>query len=106
MLVFMFSLTGIPPTGGFTGKFYLFQAALAAGYTGAVIVAVLLSAVSAFFYLRIVRLMYMSASEGRASLNSPSPGLALVLAIAVAGTLLLGMAPGPLFDWALKAMLL
>ena len=50
--------------------------------------------------------MYMSASEGRASLNSPSPGLALVLAIAVAGTLLLGMAPGPLFDWALKAMLL
>ena len=72
MLVFMFSLTGIPPTGGFTGKFYLFQAALAAGYTGAVIVAVLLSAVSAFFYLRIVRLMYMSASESRASLNNPT----------------------------------
>ena len=59
MLVFMFSLTGIPPTAGFVGKFYLISAALDAGYTWLVIVAVLFSAVSAYFYLRIVMYMYM-----------------------------------------------
>lgn len=105
MLIFMFSLTGIPPTGGFAGKFYLFQAALAAGYTAAVVAAVVLSAVSAFFYLRVIRLMYMSAQEDRAALDPPSPGLLTVLGLAVAATLVLGLMPGPLFDWAQRAML-
>ena len=72
MLIFMFSLTGIPPTGGFTGKFYLFQSALAAGYTAAVIAAVLLSAVSAFFYLRIIRLMYMSSPDAQPAPQEPA----------------------------------
>ncbi|NPA95055.1 MAG: NADH-quinone oxidoreductase subunit N, partial [Thermodesulfobacteria bacterium] len=53
MLVFMFSLTGIPPTAGFIGKFNLFLAALHAGYTWIVIFAVLFSAISAYFYLRV-----------------------------------------------------
>lgn len=105
MLIFMFSLTGIPPTGGFAGKFYLFQSALAAGYTVPVIMAVLLSAVSAFFYLRIIRLMYMGAPEGQATINSPTVGILVVLGVAVAGTILLGVAPGALFDWAQRAML-
>ena len=100
MLVFMFSLTGIPPTGGFAGKFYLFQSALAAGYTGTVIIAVLLSAVSAFFYLRIVRLMYMSPADGEVALAQPATAMVVALVISVAGTLLLGVAPGLLFDWA------
>ena len=106
MLIFMFSLTGIPPTGGFTGKFYLFQSALAAGYTAAVIAAVLLSAVSAFFYLRIIRLMYMSSPDAQPAITaSPAVGIMVVLGIAVAGTLFLGLAPGVLFDWAQRAML-
>ena len=105
MLIFMFSLTGIPPTGGFTGKFYLFQSALAAGYTAAVIAAVLLSAVSAFFYLRIIRLMYMSSPDDQPLIAAPAAGIMVVLGIAVAGTLFLGITPGVLFDWAQRAML-
>lgn len=105
MLIFMFSLTGIPPTGGFTGKFYLFQSALAAGYTAAVIAAVLLSAVSAFFYLRIIRLMYMSSPDDQPLIAAPAAGIMVVLGIAVAGTLFLGITPGMLFDWAQRAML-
>lgn len=105
MLIFMFSLTGIPPTGGFTGKFYLFQSALAAGYTAAVIAAVLLSAISAFFYLRVIRLMYMSSPDEQPALVRPAAGIMVVLGIAVAGTLFLGITPGVLFDWAQRAML-
>ena len=108
MLIFMFSLTGIPPTGGFTGKFALFQAALSAGYLHAVVIAVLLSAVSAFFYLRVVRLMYMEAPEadggaGQGDDAAPDAAFKVVLALTAAGTLLLGLLPGPLFDWARAA---
>lgn len=105
MLIFMFSLTGIPPTGGFTGKFYLFQSAVAAGYTAAVIAAVLLSAMSAFFYLRVIRLMYMSGPEQQPVITAPSVGMLVVLGIAVAGVLVTGVVPGALFDWAQRAML-
>ena len=105
MLVFMFSLTGIPPTGGFAGKFFLFKTALAAGHTAAVVLAVLLSAVSAFFYLRVVRLMYMSPADGEPPLAQPRDGVVAVLVIAALGTLLLGLAPGPLFDWAGRALI-
>jgi len=59
MLVFMFSLAGIPPTAGFIGKFYIFMAAINAGYTWLVVIAVIFSAISAYFYLRIIMNMYM-----------------------------------------------
>lgn len=59
MLIFMFSLTGIPPTAGFIGKFNIFLAAVNAGYSWLVVIAVMFSAVSAYYYLRIVRNMYM-----------------------------------------------
>jgi len=59
MLIFMFSLAGIPPTAGFIGKFYIFMAALNAGLLWLAIIGVLMSAVSAYFYLRIVKIMYM-----------------------------------------------
>ncbi len=95
MLIFMFSLTGIPPTAGFIGKVYLFIAAVDAGYTWLVIVAVVFSAVSAFFYLRIVMFMYMSeASEGEAvdELNT-APGINVALAISAIGVLAIGVLP-------------
>ncbi len=63
MLIFMFSLTGIPPTGGFIGKFYLFMSVINAGYTYLAVIAVIMSAVSAYFYLRVVMLMYMKEPE-------------------------------------------
>ena len=59
MLLFMISLAGIPPTAGFIGKFYLFMAAVNAGLTWLAVVGLIFAAVSAFYYLRIVMVMYM-----------------------------------------------
>jgi len=92
MLVFMFSLTGIPPTAGFMGKFYIFMSAINAGYAWLVIVAVIFSAISAYFYLRIVMYMYMKEPKETVQLST-SPGLGLALAITAAAVLLIGILP-------------
>jgi NADH-quinone oxidoreductase subunit N len=92
MLVFMFSLTGIPPMAGFMGKFYLFMSAINAGYTWLVIIAVLFSAISAYFYLRIVMLMYMKEPKEAVQLNA-SPGLGLALAMTATAVILIGVLP-------------
>jgi NADH-quinone oxidoreductase subunit N len=92
MLVFMFSLTGIPPTAGFIGKFNLFLAVVQAGYTWLVVVAVIFSAISAFYYLRVVMNMYMKAMSEEAAL-SPSPFLSLALGIAVFAVFAIGVLP-------------
>ena len=92
MLVFMFSLTGIPPTAGFMGKFYLFMSAVSAGYTWLAVTAVIFSAISAYFYLRIVMYMYMKEPKTAVQLSA-SPGIALALAITVIAVLLIGVFP-------------
>jgi NADH-quinone oxidoreductase subunit N len=104
MLIFMFSLTGIPPTAGFVGKFYLFMAAVNAGYTWLAIVAVIFSAISAFFYLRIVMYMYMKEPKVEVALStSASTGLAL--AVAVVAVLLIGVLPSGVIDMARAAVM-
>jgi len=102
MLVFMFSLTGIPPTAGFVGKFYLFKSALNAGYMWLVVIAVLMSAVSAYFYLRVVMYMYMKEPK-EAHLPMKSPALSAAMAIAVVMVLLIGILPSALLDIARNA---
>jgi NADH-quinone oxidoreductase subunit N len=104
MLVFFFSLIGIPPTAGFIGKFYLLKAAFSAGYILTVVGAVLFSAISAYFYLRVVRYMYMDEGEQGMVFNF-SPGMIAALAFCVLGVLGLGLFPGLLFDWAGSAAL-
>lgn len=104
MLVFMFSLTGIPPTAGFVGKFYLLMAAVHAGYTGVVIAAVIFSAISAFFYLRVVRYMYMEEAEQPLALAMPT-GLAAALALAVLGVIGLGIVPASVLGFASRALI-
>ena len=64
LTVFLVSLTGVPISGGFVGKFYLFSAAVSAGYAHLAIVGMLMSVVSAYYYLRVVVAMYMSEPEG------------------------------------------
>jgi NADH-quinone oxidoreductase subunit N len=103
MLVFLFSLTGIPPTGGFIGKFYLLKAAFAAGYTATVVGAVLFSAISAYFYLRVVRYMYMDEPQQTNTLQL-SPGMGAALGLCLLGVLGLGLFPGALLDWTLAAL--
>ncbi|MDI6729357.1 MAG: NADH-quinone oxidoreductase subunit N, partial [Thermodesulfovibrionales bacterium] len=78
MLIFMFSLTGIPPTAGFIGKFNLFMAAIKAGYAWLVVIAVIFSAISAYYYLRVVMNMYMKEMKQESAI-APSPSLGLAI---------------------------
>jgi NADH-quinone oxidoreductase subunit N len=103
MLVFLFSLTGIPPTGGFIGKFYLLNAAFAAGYPLTVVGAVLFSAISAFFYLRVIRYMYMSEPQQAGSLTL-TPGMVTALGFCLLGVLGIGLLPGTLLEWTVTAL--
>jgi NADH-quinone oxidoreductase subunit N len=96
MLVFLLSLAGIPPTAGFIGKYYLFTAAMKAGYAWLAVLAVLMSAVSLFYYFRIAAAMFFSEGEG-APLRSSYTLTTAVLICAVA-TLLVGVAPQPFVE--------
>jgi NADH-quinone oxidoreductase subunit N len=97
MLIFMFSLTGIPPTAGFIGKLYIFMAAINAGYTWLVVVAVIFSAISAYFYLRIVMYMYMKEPKVAVSLTT-SPGTDVALGITTIAVILIGVLPSFLLE--------
>ena len=98
MLVFMFSMAGIPPLAGFFTKFYLFNVAVQNGLIGLVVVAVLTSAVSAFYYLWVIRQMYFH--EGGAEAEAPAAATSTIVTIACAVTLV-GTFFGPqLLAWA------
>ncbi len=102
MLIFLFSLAGIPPLAGFMGKFYVFMALIHTGMIPLAIFGVLMSAVAAYFYIRIVMLMYMKEPEAEFELAC-SRGLYYVLGISTIGTLWLGIYPGFFLDLAMKA---
>ncbi|MSR23991.1 MAG: NADH-quinone oxidoreductase subunit N [Nitrospiraceae bacterium] len=107
MLAFMASLAGIPPTAGFIGKFYLFMAAVKADLAWLAVVGVLFAAVSAYYYLRVVMVMYMREPEaaGAEFRLVTSPVLAVALACAFAGVLVFGLYPNPLVSFATQAVL-
>jgi len=96
MFIFLLSLGGIPPTAGFLGKYFLFAAAVQAGFGWLAIIAVLMSAVSMFYYLRLVVAMYLR--EGRDADVAITAPLKLVAGIALAVTLIFGFLPAPLID--------
>ncbi|HET7451891.1 MAG TPA: NADH-quinone oxidoreductase subunit N [Thermoanaerobaculia bacterium] len=93
MLIFLLSLAGIPTTGGFIGKYYLFAVAVHAGYGGLAVLAVLASAVSLFYYFRIVMAMYLT--DGEAAPLKSSPGVAWSAAVCAVMTMVIGLAPQP-----------
>jgi len=97
MLIFMFSLTGIPPTAGFIAKFYIFMSAINAGYVYLAIIAVIFSVISAFFYLRVVMYMYMREPVKEVILSSP-PSMTIALAITSLMILVLGIFPSLLLN--------
>ncbi len=92
MLVFMFSLTGIPPTAGFIAKFNIFMAAINSGYTWVVVIAVFFSAVSAYYYMRIVMNMYMKPMEEVAKIY-PTLANSIALFISVIMIFVIGVMP-------------
>ena len=97
----LFALAGIPLTSGFTGKFAVFSAALADGMAPLVVVALVASAVAAFFYLRVVVLMYFSepAADGP-TVSVPGTFTTAAITLGVVVTLLLGVLPTFALDWA------
>jgi NADH-quinone oxidoreductase subunit N len=99
MLLFMLSLGGIPPTAGFMGKFWLFSAAIDAQYYWLAVIGVLNSAISFYYYARIVVFMYLK-KETIGSTPVTTPTLAVVLGVAVFATILLGVYPRLLFELA------
>jgi NADH-quinone oxidoreductase subunit N len=104
MSLFLLALAGIPLTAGFTAKFAVFRAAIEAGAWPLVVVALLASAVAAFFYLRVIVLMYFSppAAEGP-TVGVPGLPTTIVLAVTATATLALGIVPGSILDLAQRA---
>jgi len=99
MLLFMLSLGGIPPTAGFMGKLWIFSAAIESHYVWLAVIGVLNSAVSLYYYLRVVVFMFMK-TDGTGSEPVMTPALAATLTVAVIGTILIGVYPRPLFELA------
>jgi NADH-quinone oxidoreductase subunit N len=106
MLIFLFSLAGIPPTAGFAAKLSIFYAAIDGGYYTLVIIGVLNSAVAAYYYLRVVMIMYMREPEGALPEATTSPLLWAGIALALLGTILLGVLPGGILEAARSAAML
>ena len=92
LTVFLLSLTGIPPTAGFIAKIGVFSAAMEAGYWGLVLVGVIASVIAAYFYLRIVVLMFMRDPEGEAETDG-SPLPQIVVGAAAAAVVVFGLFP-------------
>lgn len=105
MLLFMLALTGIPPTGGFVGKFYLFAAAVKGGWTWVAVIGVLTSAISLYYYFRIVLNMYLRDSDQTTPVPLKSRALVGVIAFCALATLALGILPGPFIELAKRSML-
>ena len=100
MTIFLLSLGGFPPLAGFVGKWYVFSAAVKAGYTGLAIIGVLTSVISVFFYLRIVVMMYMTTSDTAARLPAIPRMAGLALVVSAILVFYLGILPARVLDWA------
>jgi NADH-quinone oxidoreductase subunit N len=103
MLLVMFSLAGVPPTVGFYAKFTVFEAAIDVGLVWFVVVGVLTSLIGAFYYLRVVKLMYFDAPQDNAPLPSTADVRALLTVNGLA-VLVLGFVPGGLMDLCQRAI--
>lgn len=103
MAIFMLSLIGLPPTIGLIGKLYLFRAVIAGGFTGLAIIGVLTSLVSAYYYLRVVVIMYMRDGE---PVTERETFLDLTTIVTAVATVVISLVPQFLFAWASSAVLM
>jgi len=103
LTIFLLSLIGIPITGGFFAKFYVFSAALRSNLVGLTIIGVINSAIGAYYYLRIIVMMYMREARTEVPVMKVPAGIAAALVITVAATIYLGVLPGRVLDYALHS---
>lgn len=104
MTLFLFSLAGVPPAAGFVGKFYLFAGAVQEGYIWLAVIGVLNSAASAYYYLRIMVYMYMKEPTEEFEWIKVTAPVTLALIIAAAGTLIPGIVPSVILEYAQMAV--
>jgi NADH-quinone oxidoreductase subunit N len=104
MTIFLFSLAGMPPTAGFIGKFYLFSGAIQKGYIWLAIIGVLNSAASVYYYLRVMVYMYMKDSTEEFDWMQVTAPMALCVAISVFGSLIPGIVPSVILQFAQQAI--
>jgi len=102
LAVFMLSLAGIPPLAGFLAKFYVFAAAIQAGYTWLVIVAVLTTVIALYYYANVIRLMYLTPDTNPHHII-PSFPAGMVVVLTAAGVLIFGVLPQAILEMALNA---
>jgi NADH-quinone oxidoreductase subunit N len=106
LTIFLLSLIGIPITGGFFAKFYVFRAALGANLVGLTIIGLINSAIAAYYYLRVIVVMYMRGPrEDSADLGimRMRPGVVLSLALSLVATIYLGVLPGHVINYAMRS---
>jgi NADH-quinone oxidoreductase subunit N len=100
---FLMSLIGIPITGGFFAKFYVLSAALKSNLVGLTLILVLNSALAAYYYLRIIVMMYMREPRGEVPVTRIPAAAAIAIAVCVAATLYLGVLPGRVLDYSVRS---
>jgi NADH-quinone oxidoreductase subunit N len=103
MTIFLLSLVGVPPLAGFVGKFYIFSSALHQGYVRLVIIAVLNSVVSAYYYFYVIVAMYMQEGGVEVERMSARPALVAAIGLAALATIAVGAYPQPYITSAANA---
>ncbi|MHB1201930.1 MAG: NADH-quinone oxidoreductase subunit NuoN [Acidithiobacillus sp.] len=104
MLIIMFSMAGVPPTVGFYAKLAVFQAVIDAGYVWIAVIGVLLAVIGAFYYLRVVKVMYFDAPEDAAPEIARDGVAAAFMSVNSVALLILGILPGPLMAFCIYAL--
>jgi NADH-quinone oxidoreductase subunit N len=104
LALFMFALAGFPPTIGFIGKFYIFSAAVKAGFIWLTVIGVMNSFISVYYYLRIVKAAYFDISEKAFSPAKLTPAITIVLTLTIFGTLGLGFFPQSILEFSQAAL--
>ncbi len=104
MLIIMFSMAGVPPTVGFYAKLAVFQAVIDAGYVWIAVIGVLLAVIGAFYYLRVVKVMYFDAPEDAAPEIARDDVAAAFMSVNSVALLILGILPGPLMAFCIYAL--
>jgi NADH-quinone oxidoreductase subunit N len=103
LTAFLLSLIGIPLTAGFFAKFYVFRAALDADLVGLTVIGLVNSGIAAYYYLRVIVMMYMREPDTADAMPAVGPALAIALAVSVALVVYLGIAPGSALAYATES---
>src|SRR5438477_10660604 len=102
--IFLLSLIGIPAFGGFFAKFYVFSSAVKQNLMGLLLIGVVNSAIAAYYYLRIIVVMYMREAREEAPVAAIPPGLGIALGLSLAVTIFLGVFPRPVLNYLARSV--